>query len=451
MTRMNKKYFRNILIVFPLILFSSCLKTEYEDFKLMAGTANFTNYVAVGNSLTQGYQDGGMHNERGQQESSYPSIIAKQLKLLNPGLIFLQPTVSGNGSGYIHLEYRNGVIKVIKAYDEDLVPLTLNDHSAIGDDPNWSIWGDTTKRYNNLGVSGIKLVNCLSGGRSTALRFNLLLNSMNENGRFLNFGDANNPISYLDHVKKSNATFFTCWLGNNDVLGWSTAGGDDEPVLNNNGISVPGLNLSELSDPTEFRDKYDSVLTAFSNMGAKGVCATIPDVTSIPYFKTVTLEAIGKDVWITEGPYSLNPGLVRKATTDDLLLLTASSELEKGIGLVQSNPLPHTFVLDKHEKILAQNSSNAFNVHIRALAIKHGFAVADMHEYMRELESGLVFDGVDYSAKFIEGGMFSLDGVHPNSRGYAVIANKFIQTINQFYGSNIPPVQVANYNGILFP
>lgn len=431
-----------ILFFFSVLLFG-CLKTEFDGKELTQGSANFTKYVAVGNSLTQGYQDGGMHNELGQQNNSYPAIIAGQLKLLNPSLNFLQPTVPSNGSGYIHLEYRNGEIEVIKAYDADAA---YNDPAAIDADPEWGNWGDTTVQYNNLAVSGIKLANCLSGGRNTTINYNLLQLLFNENARFLNFGDANHPITYLDHIKKSNATFFTSWLGNNDVLGWSTSGGDDSP-----NSSVPGLELTQLTDLDEFEAKYDSVLTAFSNMGAKGVCATIPDVTSIPYFNTVTLEEIGRDVWIKQGPYSGNPGNVRKATNEDLILLTAIDSLDVGAGESASRPLGHTFVLDKDEKIIAQNRSVGFNIKIKNLAAKHGFAVADMYQFMGELKSGLIFDGVDFDARFIEGGAFSLDGVHPNGRGYAIIANKFIETINEFYGSNIPTVSVGNYRGIKFP
>lgn len=432
----------SILFLFSVLLFG-CLKTEFDQKELTQGNANFTKYIAVGNSLTQGYQDGGMHNELGQHDNSYPAIIARQMKLINPNLNFIQPTVPPNGSGYIHLEYRNGEIEVVKAYDANA---TYNDPAAIDADPAWNDWGDTTIQYNNLAVSGIKLANCLSGGRNTTINYNLLQLLFNENARFLNFGSATSPITYLDHVKKSNATFFTCWLGNNDVLGWSTSGGDDSPEE-----SVPGLNLTELTDLEEFGEKYDSILNAFSNMGAKGVCATIPDVTSIPYFNTVTLEEVDKEIWIKQGPYSSNPGNIRKATSEDLILLTAVDSIDTGAGSSPSWPLDHTLVLDKDEKIIAQNRSVGFNIKIKALAAKYGFAVVDMYQYMDELKSGLIFDGVEFDAKFIEGGAFSLDGVHPNGRGYAIIANKFIETINEFYGSSIPKVSVSDYRGIKFP
>ena len=436
--------FRIVLFSLTIVL-TSCLKTEFESFEPSQGSVDFSNYVAVGNSLTQGYQDGGVHNERGQQDNSYPAIIAGQMKMANPSLNFVQPTISGQGDGYMHLAYRNGEIKVIKAYDEDK---TDNDPEAIKHDLAWETWGDKTKKYNNLGVSGIKLVNCLSGGRNP-MNFNLLQNSFNPNGRFLDFGTDLNPITYLDHVKASNATFFTNWLGNNDVLAWSTAGGDDEPVINPDGISIPGLFLSQLSDLDEFRTKYDSILTAFKNMGAKGVCATLPDVTSIPYFNTVTLEAIGKDVWFKEGA---DTTIIRKATIKDLLLLTASDQFAKGIGLTQANPLPHTFVLDEKEIVIVQTRTNEINGAIKTLAAAYGFALADMNQFMKTLtNTGLTFDGVDFTPKYIEGGVFSLDGVHPNGRGYAIIANEFIRVINNHYGSKLQPVVVSNYRGITFP
>ncbi|MBL4669033.1 MAG: hypothetical protein JKY30_07190 [Flavobacteriales bacterium] len=427
-------------IILAVVIFS-CTKTQFDDFEMGSGDADFSNYIAVGNSLTQGYQDGGLHNERGQQDNCYPAIIAKQM-----GTEFTLPTITGQGDGYMHLEYINGEIEVIKAYDDGI---TTNHPTAIKNDLAWETWGDTTRQYNNIAVSGIKLVNCLSGGRNTTLNFNLLQNTLNPNGRFLNFGDAATPISYLDHIKKSNATFFTCWLGNNDVLAWSTAGGDDEPVINSSGISVPGLFVSQLTDFEEFRNKYDSVLVAFKNMGAKGVCATLPNVTSIPYFNTVTLDAIGGDVWIREGA---DTTIIRLATEDDLLLLTATDELKKGLGKVQSRPLPHTVVLDKDEILIVQTRTNEINGAIRMLANKYNFALADMNSFMKTLtNTGLGFDGVDFSATYIEGGVFSLDGVHPNGRGYAIIANEFIRTTNEFYGSTIPTVIVANYRGITFP
>jgi lysophospholipase L1-like esterase len=48
-------------------------------------------------------------------------------------------------------------------------------------------------------------------------------------------------------------------------------------------------------------------------------------------------------------------------------------------------------------------------------------------------------------------GAFSLDGVHPNARGHAYIANKFIEAINAKFGSSIPLCNPNDYPGNELP
>src|SRR5580658_7647451 len=85
---------------------TSCTKSQFNTPAYSTGKANFTTFISVGNSLTQGYMDGGLYNYG--QSHSYPSIIAQQAKLADPSMSFIQPMVTGNGSGYIHLVYLNG-------------------------------------------------------------------------------------------------------------------------------------------------------------------------------------------------------------------------------------------------------------------------------------------------------------------------------------------------------
>jgi hypothetical protein len=55
------------------------------------------------------------------------------------------------------------------------------------------------------------------------------------------------------------------------------------------------------------------------------------------------------------------------------------------------------------------------------------------------------------STTFVTGGTFSTDGLHLNPRGNAVVANYFIQAINEKYGSTIPQVDETAYHGLIFP
>jgi len=439
----NMKNF-NIYILFCVIfLLASCSKTEFDDFEDMPGTADFSNYISVGNSFTQGLQDGGLHNEFGQQDNSYPAIIARQM-----GTDFIQPTVSGTGSGYFHLEYIDGEIEVIKSFDIDI----SNNHPlAIHYDPSFTSWADTNVKYNNLAVGGINVRNVYGEDLTKELTYHIYLGSnatapvawngvhgepINPYGRFLNWGDINNRVEYVDHIKKSNATFFTNWLGINDAMSWAKEGGDD----------VSGSSM--LTELTDFRNKYDSVLTLFQGMGADGICATVHDITQAPYFTTITLEVLGKDIWIKEG---VDTNVIRKAVVEDLILLTAKDLLGDGLGLTQANPLPHTAVLDRDELAVVQAHISSINSQIRTSAAAHGYPVLDMHSFMGGLVSGMNFDGIALNTKYIEGGAYSLDGLHPNSRGYAMIANEFMNAINANFGSNLRPVSVGNYRGITFP
>jgi hypothetical protein len=54
------------------------------------------------------------------------------------------------------------------------------------------------------------------------------------------------------------------------------------------------------------------------------------------------------------------------------------------------------------------------------------------------------------TSTYVTGNSFSLDGVHPSPKGYALIANKFLEAINATYGSNFKGVNLGQYQ-ILFP
>ncbi len=421
----------------------SCTKTQFDEYETNNGDANFTTFISLGDSYTQGFQDGGLHNEHDQQSNSYPAIIAEQM-----GANFVQPLVSGTGSGYMHLEFRNGEIEVIKAFDPDV---SNNDPNAIDYDPSFNTWANKTIKYNNLAVGGLNVRNVygrtsteknvnhiyLGNGATAPLAWNGQAGEpISPYGRFLDWGTISNKVEYIEQIRNSNATFFTNWLGVNDAMSWAKEGGDD----------ISGS--SEQTDVNEFRMKYDTVLTILQDLGAQGVCATIPDVTEMPFFTTITLDILLKDVWIKEGA---DTTMIRKATKDDLILLTAKGYLEDNFGNSVSNPLPHQVVLDKDEIVLVKNHTSSLNAEIMSSASAHGYAVVDMHGFMGGLVTGMNFDGVDYSTKFIEGGAYSIDGLHPNTRGYAFIANEFIKVINSSYGSELRPVSPSNYKGIVFP
>ena len=81
-----------LFIILSLALFTSC-ERKISQFNADKGSANFTTYVSVGNSLVAGYADGALYHDG--QVNSCPNIIAGQLELAGGGT-FVQPMVTSN-------------------------------------------------------------------------------------------------------------------------------------------------------------------------------------------------------------------------------------------------------------------------------------------------------------------------------------------------------------------
>ncbi|NLF43709.1 MAG: G-D-S-L family lipolytic protein, partial [Bacteroidales bacterium] len=105
------KHIKYILPLLAVIVFAC--EPEMEEFKPEAGQADFSRYVAVGNSITAGYADGALYRQG--QLFSYPNLIAEQLKQVGGGT-FKQPLM------YDDLGMRNYMIlNVAVPVDEKLV------------------------------------------------------------------------------------------------------------------------------------------------------------------------------------------------------------------------------------------------------------------------------------------------------------------------------------------
>src|ERR1700744_1320700 len=84
------------------LLLASCRPTVQAP-TATHGSADFTRFIAVGNSLTAGYADGGLYLSG--QQNSYPSIMANQMLAVGGGPFTqpLFPATQANGSGYLSL------------------------------------------------------------------------------------------------------------------------------------------------------------------------------------------------------------------------------------------------------------------------------------------------------------------------------------------------------------
>ena len=116
-----------------------------------------------------------------------------------------------------------------------------------------------------------------------------------------------------------------------------------------------------------------------------------------------------------------------------------------------STPLRADCVLDSSEVSTVRSRISTFNSKLQSVAQTKNLAFADLNAFYKTLQSGIVFNGNNYSIEYLTGSMFSIDGIYPTSRGYALIANVFIDAINTRYKSNLPPADANAYPGVKLP
>ncbi|MGE0590336.1 MAG: hypothetical protein AB7O48_17275 [Cyclobacteriaceae bacterium] len=153
---------------------------------------------------------------------------------------------------------------------------------------------------------------------------------------------------------------------------------------------------------------------------------------------------------------------VRQTTPTDILPLGAGSVLGTTVGgnplLVNgvSVPLADQYVLIPSEIEAIKAARASFNASIAATVAANTsrLALADIDAAMVALVSAgaTVQNGVTITPNINPPtGMYSEDGVHPNSRGYAFLSRVFIQAINAKFGSTIPLTDVSLYSATGLP
>ncbi len=444
---MNKIFQTLYIVGLTSIAFTSC-KTNLKTEDIKSGSANFARYVAIGNSLTAGYSDGAL-SQAGQLKS-YPMMLADQFTLVGGGS-FKIPYMNDGGGNDGSGNPRRVLGYVIPCGSNTASLSPVNDPSGATAFNNVAANGP----YNLIGVPGARAIDANLGLYSYLNPF------------LQRYCLTPGSSTMLSEAMRINPTFFTLWLGSNDALLYATGG------------AVPPANIfsPSLSDTTQVRQSLELLVDSLTKNGAKGAIANVPDVTSVPYFTTVpwnsvvltqgkadTLTALYASLGLTNITWSAGanglmivdstaPGAMRHATANDLILLiTPGDSIRCGQwGISPAKPLADKYVLDNTEKNTIQTYITQYNTSIANIASQKGLAFVDMNTFMKSFKSGIVYNGIGLNATFVSGGGFSLDGVHPTPRGYALIANEFIKSINSKFGSTIPTVDVTKYNGVVFP
>ncbi len=506
-----------------------------------AGTADFSNFVAVGNSFVAGMQSGALFDEG--QANSLPAILNSKFECvggttsfdqpdinaeLGYNLFVTQPFLTDNTKpilGRLLLEYTGefdcetneaSILPTPQAYaagDLEALPNpTYNPGFIYGN-------GSTKAQLNNFGIPAIVLGQAL----------------ITETGNWAGTSDPRFSPFYarlaypgtgstlLGDVVAAEPTFFLFWLGLDDFFLHAAYGGDPAKA--------------PLTSSVAFDGQYDYAIGTLlaSNPDLKGVVGNYPDIFKMPHFTAVPYNPIPLgstdaaqltagfdgyndilDAIIASDALQTNFGLdeqelisrkltfaescsnkvllvdetlddlgnvfdylrsvgaidsdakraalvpyeqVRQSTSSDIIPLRAGSILGTTgtFGLLGvSEPLSDQYVLIPSEQEAINDAREAFNATVAAAvaAAPTRLALADVSAEFATLvaNGGASANGVFYSPVIDPpSGIYSEDGAHPNSRGYAVIANIFIEAINETFGANVPLVNISKYSATGLP
>lgn len=484
-----------------------------------SGSADFSTFVSIGNSLTAGFSDNSLFAKG--QVVSFPNLLAQRMSLAGGG-DFTQPLTSDDVGGLL----LNGA--PISGPRLIFNPVTQGLQPASGT-PSTDIANVIPGPYNNMGVPGAKSFHLLANGYGDIMNFPAAANPY-----FIRM--ASNPnASMLEDAMDLSPSFFSLWIGNNDVLGYATSGGDGS---------------NPITDVGTFTFAMNTLVSTLTSGGAEGILANIPNVTDAPFFTTVpfapldptdpdfasqipTLNGIFgqlnqvyaflgepersivfsqtaasavviKDETLADlsvqiaGVLGASPtfpafvqslglpaaaaplvanllgtayGQSRQANESDLLILPSSSVIgevnQPFFDFLVSQGIPATlagqfavegitYALDDNWVVLPselmeiQTATATFNSIINGLAEDNDLALFDVNTFFNGVATNgfIVNDFYTMTADFVTGGTFSLDGIHPSPRGYAVVTNQMIAAINAKYGSNLPEVNPVDYTGL---
>lgn len=413
--------------------------SAFPLFAAARGSANFQNFVAIGDSYGAGYESGALNANH--QVFSWPAVIARQvgLTLCEPGAAattncFAQPLVSGPNNELTLLNLSGSI-----------APATG------GGQPLMLTFG---RPYNNLSIPGATVtdVTTLTGKTGESSAAQLVLRGL---GTEVQLAAAQHP------------TFIAIWIGGNDLLGATAAG-------------MPALLTSTDKFKASYEAMLDQLIAAAPNAGM--VVGTLPtNANALPYVATIppflvngTSPVLGPDGKPIYYVADLGGGNFGQLTPGSYVLLPALAKIRTGYGIPAAlgaippfnqlpnvgKPLADTDVLTPTEIQTIVTRAAEYNTVITQAAAARNIPVADIKGLFDRVTvnpatgaGGINVGPVRITNAFVTGGFFSLDGVHLTDLGYILFANEYIKAINAGYHAGIPLASITQVfadNGALF-
>jgi len=371
-----------------------------------AGGEIFKSYVAIGNSITAGYQSSGINDST--QRQSFARLLAGQM-----GTQYHYAALSMPGCPPPLANTQTGA----RVGGATAPPCALRIGSSV------------TDILNNVAVPGARVLDPTSASTvaSNALTTFIL-------------GGKTQVQRALD----ANPTFATIWIGNNDVL---EAGAS--------GIIVPlaGVSPGIVSTQAQFQTNYDAMIQQLtdSEPNIKGVLIGVVQVAGIPLLQSGALIAssptIQAGISAAAGqPVTIHPNCTGSASLVSvpqlIPLIRAGTHpplISCEAGVVPGTLVGDLFVLDATEQATLGAAITGYNNYIKSKADAIGFAYYDPNVLLAAKKAtGEIPPFPNFASTNATFGTFiSLDGVHPAAAAHKIIANELIGVINTKYGTTL--------------
>lgn len=276
----DTRFSGSILLVFAMLLYgcnADPLGSDRSDVDLpdngtveySSGSADLSNYVAIGNSLTAGFADGALYNSA--QQRSFPALLAQQFQQAGGPQGFNQPDINSVNGCNASVSVCDG--SVSNPLGRFKLDINLPGPSpTMNGDPITPYTGDPAA-LNNFGVPGIQVGQLLTPGTGTP-------GDPAFNGMYARFASNPGSSTILGDAIAAQPSFFTLWIGSNDILGYAVSG---------------ATNNSIFTSEADFEARYGAVVSQLmdnDNTSADGVVLDIPPMLFAPFFRAVPYNPI---------------------------------------------------------------------------------------------------------------------------------------------------------------
>lgn len=455
---------KKLIISYLLIavLLSAC-KPNFDEPEASAGTADFTSYVAIGSSYTAGFADGALSKEG--QAASFPVLLSARFAEVGGGN-FNVPYLIGDKGVYpdplasnIFNTLPRLALKIVNNCKGEamLLPKRIadtGDDDIRFDDPSHRTYA-TGNIYHHFGIPSMKSFHAVLPGYAYDANFEVdLFNPFYWRYASDIFG------TLIKDVDAAHPTFYTLELGMSDVINYAIDGGIG---------AADNTKKEDLTSAALFQLGIKTVLDSLESAEAKGLIANIPDVLNFPYFRRIeyndldidaakaqelNLQYATQGLTFTEGKNAFvinDNGTIRQLKSTEYITLKTPVDSLKCADWGASVPVEDIYILTESEIALIDTYTEIYNNILQQEADARAIKIIDLSDFFNQINAGITVSGIEITTEFVKGGFFSLDGLHPNQRGQAMIANEFIKKINTEFGATLPVYDISNFTGAVFP